>query len=67
MSVSPLVLNNFIPSEGFKIIVWIPVLGPDGEDNGVTHIFEAQDDVLEFIMVFEYRQPSIYIHKNVQR
>ena len=25
----------------------------DYEENGVTHIFEARDDVLEFIAVFD--------------
>ena len=39
----PIVLNNGLPSEGFKIMIRSPVTGQDCEENGVTHIFEAQD------------------------
>ena len=37
------------------------------EDNRVTHIFEARDDVLEFIAMFKDGYPNINIHKNVRR
>ena len=30
-----------------------PVLGRDCEENGVTHRFEAREDMIEFIVVFE--------------
>ena len=53
MSMLPIILNNVLPSEGFKIIIRSPLLVADCEENGVTHRFEARDDVLEFIVVFE--------------
>ena len=55
MYIWTIVINNVVSSEGLKIMILIPVIGVDWEDNGVTHIFEAQDDVLGFIEVFEAR------------
>ena len=53
MSVYPIVLNNVLPLEGFEIMIQIPLLVADWEKNGATHLFEAWDDVLEIIAVFE--------------
>ena len=55
MYIWTIVINNVVSSEGLKIMILIPVIGVDWEDNGVTNIFEAQDDVLGFIAVFEAR------------
>ena len=48
-----LVLGVVVLSEGFKSMIQSPVLGRDCEANRVTHIFEAQDDVPKFIVVFK--------------
>ena len=55
-SVLPLITNNVVPSEGFK--------GWDFEYNRFTRIFEAQDNVLGFIVVFEDVYPSINSRNN---
>ena len=39
----------------------------DCEENRVTHVFEAQEGVLEFIAMFEAGYPNINILKNVRR
>ena len=39
----------------------------DCEDNEVTHSFKAQDNVLEFIAMFEAVYPNFNICKNVCR
>ena len=36
-------------------------------ENGVTHIFEARDDVLELIAMFEAGYPNINIRNNFRR
>ena len=66
MSVWISVLNNVVPSEGFKIMIQIPVSMAYCKENGVNHRFEAQDDMLKFIAVFKYGWTNINICKNIR-
>ena len=38
----------------------------DCEENGVTHIFEALDNALEFIAIFEARYPNTISTRNTK-
>ena len=53
MSVNPLILVRVVHYEGFKNMIRSLLLGWDCEENGVTHRFETQEDVLEFKVVFK--------------
>ena len=66
-SVFPIILKNVVPSEGLKIIIHSPLIDVDLEENEVTRRFEALDDVLGFIAVFDARYLNINSRKNVQR
>ena len=66
-SLCPLILNNVVPSKGFKIMIQIPVISKDCEKNRVTHRFEARYGMPEFIVVFKAAYPSTNSYKNVPR
>ena len=55
MSVYPLVRSRVVNSEGIEIMLRSPVLVQECVENRVSRIFESQEDVLEFILVFEAR------------
>ena len=67
MPVYPLLLGRVVHYEGFKIMIWSPVLSRDFVENGVSYIFKLQEDVLELIVIFEAIYPSINTCKNVRR
>ena len=52
-SVYPLVLGRVVNYEGFKIMAHSPIVGHGFVEKGVTHIFEAREDALEFIVAFK--------------
>ena len=54
MSVYPLVLGIVFHDEGFENIIQSTVLRQDSLENRVSNIFELQEGVLQFIVVFKY-------------
>ena len=46
MSVYPLVRGRVVHPEGIKNMTRSPVLGRNCVENGVSHIFEPQEDVI---------------------
>ena len=49
----PILIKNVVPLEVLNIVIGGTVIGIDWEENGVTRRFEAQEYVLEFIVVFD--------------
>ena len=66
-SLYPLVSGRAVHSEGFKIMIWSPVIVWYCVENRIFHIFESREDVLELIMLFKAGKPRINSGKNVRR
>ena len=59
-----IVMFFIVPTECSNIVIGIPYIARDCVDNGVTNVFKEQDDVLEFIAMFEDGYPNFNIRKD---